>query len=305
MSADILIIGGGPAALTAALYSLRGGCSVKFLEKEAIGGQIADSPRVENYPTIPEISGLELSNQMFEQVTSLGADFDMDDAQSIEKTPQGFLVHGTYGDYEGRAVILATGVKHRHLGIPGEDKFLGHGVSYCAVCDGSFYAGKDVVVIGDANSALQYALFLSKTCHHVSLITLFDRFFADAPLVKALDSCPNISITHCLSAQSFNGGDTLESITFQNTNTKELVNVPCAGVFVAIGQIPDNDRFSNLVDLDHGYILTDEEMATRTPGLFAAGDCRKKKWRQVITACGDGATASLSAQHYLTVISSK
>ena len=148
---------------------------------------------------------------MFEQVTSLGADFDMDEIKSIEKTPDGFIAHGTYGDYEGRAVILATGVKHRHLGIPGEDKFLGHGVSYCAVCDGSFYAGKDVVVIGDANSALQYALFLSKTCHHVSLITLFDRFFADAPLVKALGDCPNISVTHCLSAQSFNGGSTVPS----------------------------------------------------------------------------------------------
>lgn len=305
MAVDILIVGGGPAALTAALYSLRGGYSVKFIEKEAIGGQIADSPRVENYPTIPEISGLELSNRMFEQITSLGADFDMDDVQSIQKTSTGFLLHGTYGKYEGRAVILATGVKHRHLGILGEDRFLGHGVSYCAVCDGSFYVQKDVVVIGDANSALQYALFLAKTCNHVTLITLFDRFFADAPLVKALDEYPNISVQHNLSAQSFNGDALLESITFQNTNSKELVTVPCAGAFVAIGQIPDNDRFANLLDLDHGYIVTNEEMETRTPGLFAAGDCRAKKWRQVITACGDGAIASLSAQRYLSVISSK
>ncbi|MDD5884530.1 MAG: FAD-dependent oxidoreductase [Erysipelotrichaceae bacterium] len=305
MSVDILIVGGGPAALTAALYSLRGGYSVKFIEKEAIGGQIADSPRVENYPTIPEISGLELSNRMFEQVTSLGADFDMDDVQSIQKTSTGFLLRGTYGEYEGRAVILATGVKHRHLGILGEDRFLGHGVSYCAVCDGSFYAQKDVVVVGDANSALQYALFLAKTCNHVALITLFDRFFADAPLVKALDEYPNISVQHNLSAQSFNGDALLESITFQNTKSKELVTVPCAGAFVAIGQIPDNDRFANLLDLDHGYIVTNEEMETRTPGLFAAGDCRVKKWRQVITACGDGAIASLSAQRYLSVISSK
>jgi thioredoxin reductase (NADPH) len=299
MKADILIIGGGPAALTAALYSLRGGKTVTVLEKEAFGGQIADSPRVENFPSIKTISGLDFSNNLYEQVSALGADLEMDEALTIEKEPDGFKVKGNYGEYEGSSVILATGVKHRHLGIPGEEKLFGHGVSYCAVCDGPFYAGKDVMVIGDANSALQYAILLASECRHVDLVTLFDRFFADEMLIKGVLSLPNVTVTHNQSSVSFNGGENLESVTFQDTKTKEVKEMKTSACFVAIGQIPDNERFKDLVDLEKGFILTDEDMKTKTPGVFAAGDCRKKKWRQLATACNDGAIASLSAQNYL------
>lgn len=306
MSPDIIIVGGGVAAMGAALYSLRGSRKVLLIERQAIGGQIADSPRVENYPTKKEISGLDLSSEMFEQITELGADFDMDEVLSISKEGDLFTVKCAYNEYKAPAVILATGCKHRKLNIPGEDAFLGKGISYCAVCDGDFYKGKKTVVIGDANSALQYAIFLSKSSSEVELITLFDGFFAEKSLVDTLDSIPNLRVRHNLNAVSFNGDDSLKSITFEDTKTKEKIDIQADGCFVAIGQIPDNDRFSDLLDLDKGFIVTDENMQTKTPGLFAAGDCRKKGWRQVVTAINDGAIASLSAQKYLSsLIASK
>jgi thioredoxin reductase (NADPH) len=299
-SLDVLVIGGGPAALTAALYCLRSGRTVKLLEKENFGGQIADSPRVENFPSIKSISGLDFSSALFDQVTALGADFDLDEALSIEKQAEGFLVKGKSGSYEAKSVIIATGVKHRHLGIVGEEKYLGHGVSYCAVCDGPFYAGKNVMVIGDANSALQYAILLAAQCPHVDVVTLFDKFFAEEYLVKGLKALPNVSIYHNLSSTSFNGdGAKLTSVSFVDTKTKEAKEFNVEAAFVAIGQIPDNDRFQNVADLQKGFILTDESMATKTDGIFACGDCRDKKVRQLTTACGDGAIAALSASNYV------
>jgi thioredoxin reductase (NADPH) len=300
MRPDILIIGGGPAAMTAGLYALRSGRSVQLLEKENFGGQIADSPRVENFPSQKSISGLDFSSKLFDQITSLGADFDLAEAQSIEKTEEGFLVKSATSSYEGRSVIIATGVKHRHLGIPGEEKYLGHGVSYCAVCDGPFYAGKDVMVIGDANSALQYAILLAAQCPHVTVVTLFDHFFADEILVKGLLALPNVSVYHNLSSTSFNGdGSALRSVSFVDTVSKQTKEFQVAACFVAIGQIPDNERFQNVVDLKKGFILTDESMATKTEGVFACGDCRDKKIRQLTTACADGAIAALSASNYV------
>jgi thioredoxin reductase (NADPH) len=305
MQPDILIIGGGPAAMTAGLYSLRGGHSVTLLEKENFGGQIADSPRVENFPSLKSISGLELSNNLFEQITSLGANYELDEALSLKKEGDLFTIKGNFASYSAKAVIIATGVKHRHLGAPGEDRLFGHGVSYCAVCDGPFYAGKDVLVIGDANSALQYALLLAKTCHHVDVVTLFDKFFAEEALVKALLSTSNITITHNMNTLSFNGEETLSSVSFENTKTKEKKDFKCEGAFVAIGQIPDAKRFEPFVQLNKGYIVTDESMKTLTPGLFAAGDIRDKKVRQLVTAANDGAIASLSAGTYLDTLVTK
>ena len=302
MDADVIIVGGGPASLSAALYLLRAGRSVLLLEKENFGGQISQSPRFENFPGVKAISGMEWSDSFFEQVTSLGAQFDLAEVLSVEKTAEGFAVHTNYGEKTSKAVILATGVKHRKLGIPGEEKLLGHGVSYCATCDGAFFAGKKVAVIGDANSALQYTYLLSKVCSHVDLITLFDRFFADEILVKGLDKLTNLSVYHNFSATSFEGEEELSSIVFEDTKTKEKKVFQEDGVFVAIGQVPDNDRFANLVELKKGYIVTDESMATKTPGVFAAGDCRDKKVRQVITATNDGAIAAVSASRYLDLL---
>lgn len=285
--------------MTAALYSLRAGKRVLLIEKENFGGQIADSPRVENFPSQKVISGLDFSNAMFEQVSALGAEYELDEAKSIEPFDGYFKVKGNFGDYEGDSVIIATGVKHRKLGIEGEDRLLGHGVSYCAVCDGPFYEKKDVLVIGDANSALQYAIMLAGYCHKVTVVTLFDHFFADDILVKGLLNLKNVEIFHNLSGVSFNGDAELKSVSFVDTKTKEKKDFACEAAFVAIGQLPDNERFSNVVDLAKGYIVTDENMATKTAGIYAAGDCRDKKWRQLTTACSDGAIASLSAAQYL------
>lgn len=285
--------------MTAALYALRGGHSVKIIERENFGGQIADSPRVENFPSIKTISGLDFSNNLFEQISALGVEFELDEIKSISKNDGFFAAHGTYGDYEGESLILAPGVKHRALGAPGEKELVGKGVSYCAVCDGAFYKGQDVMVIGDANSALQYAILLASECHHVDVVTLFDHFFADAYLVKALLELPNVSVFHEYNTKSFNGTSELESVTFINTKTKEEKTFTVKAAFVAIGQIPDNERFLPLVELEKGYIKVNDEMATLTPGLFAAGDARTKKIRQLTTAVNDGAIAALSAATYL------
>ena len=286
--------------MTAALYSLRSGNSVKMIEKENFGGQIADSPRVENFPSLKSISGLEFSSNLFDQVTSLGAEFELDEIQNIESSADGFIAYGKSGNYSARSVILATGVKHRHLNIQNEETYLGHGVSYCAVCDGPFYAGKPVMVIGDANSALQYAILLAAQCPHVDVVTLFDKFFADDVLVKGLKSLSNVTVTHNMSSLSFNGdGKNLTSVSFEDTKTKEKKEFQTAAAFVAIGQIPDNERFASLVELKKGFIVTDDAMATRTPGVFACGDCRDKKIRQLTTACSDGAIAALSASTYV------
>ena len=296
---DSIIVGGGPAGMTAALYLLRSGKSVLILEKEAFGGQAAKSPRLENFPSIKSIAGLEFCDQLFEQITELGAEFEVEDAQKIEKKDDVFHITTDYNQYEARSVILATGCHHRKLGLEREDELVGHGISYCAVCDGAYFSGKDVLLIGDANTALQYAILLAQTSPKVTIATLFDGFFADPILVERLRALPNIEIFHNLEAVKFLGNPDLTAVEFIHTKTKESKTIPCAGCFIAIGQIPDNERFGNLVELQKGFIVTDDEMATKTPGLFACGDCRVKKIRQVVTATNDGAIAGLSAFSYL------
>lgn len=297
---DIIIIGGGPAALTAALYSLRSGRSVLLLEKESFGGQIADSPKVENFPSQKSLSGVDLVEKMFEQVDALGMSFELDEALSIEKEGNVFTVKGNYGEYKAKSVIIANGVKHRHLNIEGEEKYIGSGISFCAVCDGAFFKDQPVTVIGDANSALQYAISLAKTSTYVNVVTLFDHFFADPILIDALKALPNVNIYHNKNAFLFYGENgKLTGVKFKDTQTDEVLDIQTPGVFVAIGQIPDNERFSNVCDLEKGFFLVDENMASKTPGLFVAGDCRKKKIRQLTTACSDGAIAALSANSYL------
>ena len=285
--------------MTAALYALRSGKSVLVLEKENFGGQIANSPRVENFPSIKEISGVDLSSNMFDQITNLGAEFELEDVQEVTKEDDHFLVKTDYNEYLAKAVIIASGVHHRKIGVKGEDELVGKGVSYCAVCDGAFYKDQDVVLIGDANTALQYALLLSNYCKSVHICTLFDHFFGEDILVKRIYERPNIKVTHNLSLQKFNYSETLESLEFVDTVSKEKVVVPCACCFIAIGQVPNNDRFANLVDLDKGYIVTDDACRTKTEGVYAAGDCRCKKVRQLTTAVADGAIAAVEAVSYI------
>ena len=297
---DTIIIGCGPSGMTAALYLLRANKSVLLLEKEGIGGQIAESPRLENYPSIPSISGSEFADKLFSQIQDLGAEFEFAEALEIQKEGDTYIVK-TDGDvYSALSVILANGCKHRKLGLEREEELTGHGISYCATCDGAFFRDQNVVVIGDANSALQYAIALSEICKHVQIMTLFDRYFADPILVKRVQENPKISAEHEWSAIRFEGNKDLTGVTFQNTKTKEIQTIPCQGCFIAIGQIPHNDAYASFVDLNRGFIVTDENMATKTPGLFACGDTRVKKVRQVATAIGDGANAAMNCLAYLS-----
>lgn len=296
---DIIIIGGGPSGMTAALYALRANKSVLILEKENFGGQIANSPKVENYPTHNEISGLDLSEKMMNQIMDLGAEFELEDVEHIEQNNGVFTVKTNYNTYETKAIIIANGVKHRTFGLPNEENLIGKGVYYCAVCDGPMYKGKEVYLIGDANTALQYAMLLSGYCTKVRMITLFDHFFGEAALQEAVKSQPNIEITHNKLLVEYLGKDKLEGLVFEDTQTKERIEYKTDNVFVSIGQIPSNDKFANVVELQDGFIITDEEMKTKTPGVFACGDTRKKAIKQVVTACSDGAIAAMSAIKYL------
>lgn len=298
---DIIIIGSGVAGMTAALNLKRANLSVLILEKNTYGGQMAMSPKVENYPTVQSMSGMELSDLLFDQITSIGVEFELEEALSIEKLENDtFLVKTNYNTYNAKSVIIANGVKHRKIGLENEDDLVGHGLSYCAICDGAFYEGKDVAIIGDANTALQYALLLAKTSPKVYLCTLFDKFFSEKVYVDRVKETKNIVIIQEISLKKFiTENSKLIGLEFQHTKTNEFIKLDVPGVFIAIGQIPDNDRFSNLLDLKNGYILTDEKCETKTKGLFAIGDCRDKLVRQITTAASDGAIAAFYAQSYI------
>lgn len=297
---DVIIIGGGPAGMTCALNLLRAGHSVLIIEKEAFGGQIATSPRVENIPSIKEISGLEFSDQLFEQISDLGVEFELEDVNEVIKNPdETFTVKTNYGSHVSKAVVIANGVSHRKMNLPKEEEFVGKGISFCAVCDGAFYKGKDVYLIGDANTALQYALMLSKTSSHVYMLTLFDKFFGDKILVDRLLKTPNISVTHNMNLIEYLGEDELTGLKFQDTQTKEIKEFSTNNVFVAIGQVPHNEFLKDLVNQEKGFIVTNEQMETNVPGIFAIGDTRVKTVRQVSTAVGDASTASFFVDRYL------
>ena len=296
---DTLIVGGGPAGLSLALYLLRNDKKVFLLEKETIGGQIAISPKVENIPSIKEISGLDFINNLFEQVSSLGLQFDLEDVIDIKKCDDHFLVKTNYHSYEAKTVALANGVKHRKLGLANEEKFIGKGISFCALCDGPFIKGEEAYVVGDANTALQYALLLSDYCPKVHIYTLFDRFFGDKTLIERVKNNSKIDYVHNMNLVEYLGEDKLSGLVFENTQSKERITINTKNVFICIGQVPQNENFKSLLDLDKGYALVDEQMQTKTPGLYAIGDSRKKDVRQLITACSDGAIAAISILKYL------
>jgi len=297
---DIIIIGGGPAGMSAAIYAARGGKKCLIIERESFGGQIATSPKVENLPSIKSISGLEFSNMFFDQISDLGVQFELEDVESVTKVDDVFNIHTNYNDYEANAVIIASGLKHRHLNLDREEELTGKGISYCAVCDGAFYKGKDVIVIGDANTALQYTILMANYCNKVKICTLFDKFFGDQILIDKMKSLPNVTYENNLMAIEYLGKDELTGVRFINTQTKEKTVEECAACFIAIGQIPDNDRYGDLVELKNGFIVVDNLMQTKTPGLFAAGDCTFKEVKQVTTAVNDGAIAATIALRYLS-----
>ena len=287
--------------MSASLYALRDDKKVLLLEKESIGGQIATSPRVENFPTKETISGTELADEMFTQVMNLGVHFELDTITEVRKEDGLFALVGTYGTYYGKTVIIATGVKSLKLNVPGEEELSGKGVSYCATCDGPFFKGQDTAVIGDANSALQYALLLSSYCPNVTLLTLTDKLFGERMLIEKVKGTSNIKIISNVQTTAFIGNNDLEKIAYKDLKTGEIKELPVKGAFVAIGKKAQNEIFENFVNLEKGYILTDDNMQTKTPGMYAAGDCRLKAVKQAITACNDGAIAAINAIKYLAL----
>ena len=298
---DLIVIGAGAAGMTSALYALRNGKKVLVLESESLGGQIANSPRLENYPSIKEISGEQFADNLFEQITFHGADVEIEKVVNIEKTEDKiFNITTEFHSYQSKSVIIASGVKHKHLRTKSNrDDLVGRGVYYCAICDGPFYKGKEVAIIGDANTELQYSLLLSSYCSKVYVYTLFDKFFGDASLVKALRAKENIEVRPNTSVIDFIGENELTAIEYKDKDGN-ILRHEIPAVFVAIGQVPDNKAFTNVVDLDeNGYIIADESCKTKTEGLFVAGDCRTKAVRQVSTAIADGAIAATNASIYL------
>ena len=302
---DIIVVGGGPAGMTAALYALRNGKSVLVIEKESFGGQMTQSPKIENYPGKLQVSGMELADEMMNQILEQGADIEIETVASIFPDDGGWIVATEEGGaYEAKAVVIATGVKHRMLGLPGEDDLVGDGVSYCAVCDGDFYTDKVVCVVGGGNSALQDAILLSEKCKEVIMLLRRQVFRGEEKLQEVLFSHPNVSARMDVVISSLVAGNNgLEAVEIENRTTGEKQRIDCDGLFVAIGLVPENGAFAELADLDDwGYFDSDESCTTKTPGIFVAGDCRNKEIRQITTATADGAVAALAACRYIDML---
>ena len=297
---DVIIIGGGPAGMAVALNTLRNGRTCLLLEKENFGGQMATSPKLENIPGIKAISGIEYSDKMFEQITDMGAEFELEEVESIVKEDEKFIIKTNYNTYESWAVVLANGCHHRKMNLPHEDDLVGKGVSYCAVCDGAFYKGQTTNIIGDANTALQYALLLANYCPDVNLFALFDHLFADQILIQRVLDNPNIHVRYNVSLQEFIGNEELKGLRFFDKKEEKEFVVDANNVFVAIGQIPCNEPFKDLVQLDNkGFVITNDNMETSCAGVYAVGDTRVKDIRQVVTALGDASIASVYINRYL------
>ena len=295
---DVIIIGGGPAGLTAALYACRANKKTLVIEKETFGGQITFSPKVENIPGFISLTGNEFAEKLVEQVLEQGADVESCEAIEIRDGEIKTVVTDD-GEFQGKSVIIATGAKHRMLGIDGEERFVGEGISFCAVCDGAFYKNKTVAVVGGGNSALQEAILLSDTAKKVYVVQNLDFFTGEKKLAEQLEKLENVEIILGVTVDSFVGDNELEGIVIKNS-AGETRKLELDGLFVAIGLIPQNEAFKNVVKLDgRGYAEVDESCETETKGIFVAGDCRTKKIRQVTTAAADGAIAALAACDYV------
>jgi len=299
---DMIVVGGGPAGLTAAIYALRAGRSVLVIEKAGFGGQIAFSPKVENIPGTIQISGSEFADHLTDQVMNLGADVELEMVTGVEADGDIKRVTTEEGSvYEAKTVVLAVGVKHRTLGLPGEEELIGKGISFCAVCDGAFYAGQDVAMIGGGNSAMQEALLLSDVCRKVTIVQNLPYFTGEQKLAQALEAKENVQILFSTVVSGYlqqEGNLTGLRLRSEETGAEQELRVD--GAFLAVGLMPENDAFAHLCGLNsYGYFDVDEHCATATPGVYVAGDCRSKTVRQVTTACGDGAIAATNACRYL------
>ena len=297
---DIIVVGAGPAGLTAAIYARRAEKSVLVIEKGMFGGQMTFSPKIENYPGFNQISGNELADKLVDQALSLGAEIDMHEVVGIRKENEVFCVTCDDGEFMAHSVIIATGSRHRLLGLDREEDFIGNGISFCAVCDGAFYINKTVAVIGGGNSALVEAIMLSDGCEKVYIVQNLDFLTGEEKLAAVLRDRDNVEFIFNTVVEDILGDDEFRGIITKNTATGEKTRLDLDGMFVAIGQVPENDAFKNLTALsDRGYIVSDENCLTDTEGLFVAGDCRTKNIRQISTACGDGAVSALAACRFL------
>lgn len=299
---DIIVVGAGPAGLTAALYARRSEKTVLVIEKSTFGGQITHSPRVENYPGFMQMSGTEFADKLVEQVLFQGAEIELDEVKEVKGTPGAYTVVCAGGEFQCKAVIIATGSKHRQLGLPGEEKFTGEGISYCAVCDGAFFRNKEVAIIGGGNTALQEAVMLSDICSKVTVVQNLDFFTGEDRLVNDIKNRSNVDTILGTVVDGIIGDDKFKGITIKNVATGEVKELLLDGIFVAIGQEPENKPFENIVSLnDYGYINAGENCLPdgSAEGIFVAGDCRSKSVRQVATAIADGAVAAIAACRFI------
>lgn len=299
---DIAIIGAGPAGMTAAIYARRGGKSTVMIDKLSFGGQIINTPEVENYPGYKNISGMGLANALYEQATGLGCEMKYTRIIRICKSDNDtFSLHGENGEViEAKAVIIATGAKARPLGLPKEDRYAGAGISYCATCDGAFFRNKTVAVLGGGNVALEDAEVLSDLCSKVYLIHRRDKFRGDDTNVRRLQNKSNVEFMLNYVPQEIVGDNLVTGLKVRNLKTEEDVELELNGIFVAFGYMPENEDFADMVKLDEsGYVDAAEDCITSMRGIFTAGDCRRKKVKQIVTATGDGAVAALAAIDYI------
>lgn len=296
---DVIIIGAGTAGLSAAIYTSRAGKNTLLLEGYIPGGQIVSSKEIENYPGIKHISGADFASALYEQALSLGSSIKYDNATSIESLPDRKIVKTSETSYECKSIIIATGATKRPLGLEMEKELTGLGVSYCAICDGAFFKGKEVAVVGGGNTAIEDAIFLTAYCKKVYLIHRKDSLRAESHLIEILEARENVSFILESLVTKLHGSKHLEGISFKNKSDIETF-IPVNGLFVAVGQIPANDFCSHIIALNQeGYIIADENCKTNADGIFVAGDCRTKSIRQLTTASSDGTIAGLAACEYI------
>jgi thioredoxin reductase (NADPH) len=299
---QVIIIGGGPAGLTAGLYCARSRVNTLLVEKGIIGGQITNAERVENYPGFPKgITGIELGQLIYEQATGHGLETLLADVTGAELGQRHNLVGTSEGDFMSESIILASGSQYRKLGVPGEDKFVGKGISYCATCDGPLFRDKAVAVVGGGDAAITEALYLSKFASSVKVIHRRSQLRASRILQERAMAEPKIEFIWDAVVNEIEGDGVIRQVSLKNTKDARISALELAGVFVAIGAEPNSAQWRGLLPLDEaGYIITNEVMETSIPGIFAAGDVRHNSARQAITAAGDGATAAISAEKFLS-----
>ena len=298
---DIIIIGAGPAGITAAIYALRAGVSVTIFDRNLYGGQAAITAQIENYPAIKSITGAMFAQKLYQQAIDLNANILFEEVTSVDFSDAFQTITTNKNTYTAKTVIVATGVKRRELNCEGEKKFTGKGVSYCATCDGAFFRNKNVVVVGGGNTALEDALFLSNQCRNVTLIHRRDTFRAEKHLVDAVLSRDNITILYDSNVKCIKGNQAVNAIDVYHTKQNQTTTIETDGVFIAIGYEPDNEMVSHYLNVNtEGYIVSNEYCHTNIEGVFVAGDTRTKPLRQIITACADGAVAGVSAVSYIS-----